>query len=377
MKGIFCITRVIIFCFLAIIATDVRAQPFVTGQTYFGNQSYIEYLCGSLPVIISAPHGGLLEPVEIPDRDCDNPDFTCVTDFNTQELSRAIANSLYDLTGCYPHLIINKLHRKKLDANREIVEAAAGDPIAEQAWYDFHSFIDSSASRVTQVNGKGLYIDLHGHGHSVQRLELGYLLFKSELQLADAVLDLPPYPGYTSILHLDSNNLADLSLSGLLRGNTSLGTMFANKGYPAVPSTQDPFPDGNESYFTGGYNTDRHGSRTGGTIDGIQIECNYNGVRNNQANYERFADSVAIVIVDYLQAHYFNDFYNTQTVLLSGNENVCPGEIMTYAVADVPGANYLWSISGGMIVAGQGTHEVSVQWDDNVLQGIINIAIDW
>lgn len=374
LKKPFC--RLYIFVFLLPLV-GAKAQPFYTGQTYFGDQSYIEYLCGSLPVIISAPHGGLLEPAAIPDRDCNNPDYTCTLDYNTQELSRAIANSLFDLTGCYPHLIINRLHRKKLDANREIVEAAGGNSIAEQAWYDFHEFIDSAAARVTNVYGKGLYVDLHGHGHSVQRLEVGYLLYKSELQLSDSVLNLPPYPGYTSILNLDNNNLNNLALSGLLRGNSSLGTMFANKGYPAVPSTQDPFPDGNEAYFSGGYNTDRHGSRTGGMIDGIQIECNYNGVRNNQVNYERFADSVAVVIVDYLQTHYFNDFYNSQTVLLTGSDTSCPGETTTYSVADVPGANYLWTITGGTIVSGQGTYQIEVQWNGASTQGIVNIAIGW
>ena len=41
--------------------------------------------CGTLPIIISVPHGGALCPVEIPDRS--GPDVCCETDWFTQELS--------------------------------------------------------------------------------------------------------------------------------------------------------------------------------------------------------------------------------------------------------------------------------------------------
>ena len=43
-----------------------------------------------------------------------------------------------------PFLIINHLHRSKMDANREVVEAAQGDPIAIDAWTKFHTFINDA-----------------------------------------------------------------------------------------------------------------------------------------------------------------------------------------------------------------------------------------
>lgn len=89
----------------------------------------MEYLAGNLPIIVSAPHGGLLSPTSIPDRDCAG--CTTVNDFNTQELARAFAEAVHERTGCWPHLIFNKLHRRKLDANRDIAEAADGNPDAE------------------------------------------------------------------------------------------------------------------------------------------------------------------------------------------------------------------------------------------------------
>ncbi len=281
----------------------LTAQPYTPGESYFGANNYIEYLAGNLPIILSAPHGGYLIPGSIPDRDC--PDCAYLMDTRTQELIRALAEAIHNRTGCYPHVIINRLHRRKLDANRDLPEAADGDPIAGQAWAEFQGFIDSAENAVVQTYGKGLYIDLHGHAHAVQRLELGYLLSKSNLQLPGATLNLGNYVAKSSIRRLALQNVNTIDHTGLLRGEYSLGSMLSNRGYPTVPSSTDPFPDEAESYFDGGYNTERHGSWPGGTIDGIQIECNWTGVRDSLPNVVRFADSLSIALLDYLEKHYF------------------------------------------------------------------------
>ncbi len=118
------------------------AAQYTPGETYFGTNDYIEYHAGNIPVIISVPHGGYLEPTSIPDRACSG----CVTvrDSFTEELAYDINDALPKVFGGHPHIIINKLARVKLDANREIVEAALGDPQAETAWYEYHDFIQAS-----------------------------------------------------------------------------------------------------------------------------------------------------------------------------------------------------------------------------------------
>jgi hypothetical protein len=60
-----------------------------------------------------------------------------------------------------------------------------------------------------------------------------------------------------------------------------------------------------QPYFSGGYNTVRHSSYLGGTVDGVQIECNMAGVRDTPQNRRRFADSLALALEDFLDAHYF------------------------------------------------------------------------
>jgi hypothetical protein len=296
--------RINLLLLLLALAGQLSAQGnYTPGQSYFGTDEYIEYIPGTLPLLLSAPHGGEKTPASIPDRDCSGCSY--VNDFNTQELGRALAQALYERSGCYPHLVMNRLHRRKLDANRDLEEAADGNPNAEQAWTEFHTFMETARTQIGQTFGKGFYVDLHGHGHSIQRLELGYLHTKTELQLPDSVLNLAPYPTDNSIRKLSAANPNNLSHAELLRGALSLGALLHQRGYPAVPSPADPFPDADEDYFNGGYNTNRYGSYNGGVLDGVQIECNRNGIRDNLSNVERFADSLAVSLLQYLQTHYF------------------------------------------------------------------------
>ena len=150
--------------------------------TLFGRSNYTEAISGDLPIILSAPHGGDLRPSEIPDRTFGST----LADANTEDVLRQLAAALLEKTGRRPFRVICHLHRIKLDANREIVEAAQGSPIAEQAWTEYHGFIDDAKRRVLTSSSFGLLLDLHGHAHAVPRLELGYLLSDAELNLSDA-----------------------------------------------------------------------------------------------------------------------------------------------------------------------------------------------
>src|SRR5207249_8145611 len=165
------------------------AEEYQAGETYFGRNRYVEYLAGDLPFILSAPHGGRERPDELPDRE----EGTFAFDTNTQELAHAVATELHDRTGHWPHVTICRIHRRKLDCNREIVEATAGNPLAEQAWREYQTFIDAAQAAVIARHGRGLYIDLHGHGHAEQRLELGYLHSVDQLAADDVTLHMPQY----------------------------------------------------------------------------------------------------------------------------------------------------------------------------------------
>jgi hypothetical protein len=264
----------------------------VTGQSYFGRSQYTEYLPGNMPLVISAPHGGYLKPDEISDRSYG----VLGQDRNTQELARQIRDAVWEQTGFYPHVILSLLHRSKLDPNREIVEAAQGDPESERAWWEFQTFIYEAERIVEESFGEGFYIDLHGHGHAIPRLELGYLLSSTDLANTNEDLSQSAFVTKSSVKTLAEK--PGVNFSDLIRGPLSLGTLMEAEGIPAVPSQSQPDPGGN-SYFTGGYNTARHGSRNGGFVSGVQIECHYTGVRDTAENREAFAQALGHSLTTY------------------------------------------------------------------------------
>ncbi|QQS28815.1 MAG: Ig-like domain-containing protein [Sphingobacteriales bacterium] len=58
----------------------------------------------------------------------------------------------------------------------------------------------------------------------------------------------------------------------------------------------------------------------------------------------------------------FTGFRCTSPPILSGNNTACGGNTQTYSVSPSTGAQYFWSVSGGNIISGQGTSEITVLW---------------
>jgi hypothetical protein len=276
---------------VACAASGGMAEDYEPGKTYFGRNRYIEYLAGDLPLILSAPHGGRERPDELPDRE----QGTFAFDTNTQELARAIADELHTRTGHWPHVIICRVNRRKIDCNREIGEAAAGNPLAEQAWREFQGFIDSAQTVVASRQGRGLYIDLHGHGHAEQRLELGYLHSADQLALSDAELNAPPYPTDSSLRAIAARGA--VPYADLVRGQKSFGALMEKHGFPSAPSPNHPHPK--PPFFRGGYNAARHG-RDAAPLAGFQMESNSKGVRDTPENRKKFAAAMADSLDEYL-----------------------------------------------------------------------------
>ena len=341
-------------------------------QQFAGDtREYIEYIPGNLPIIISAPHGGVKQSgstiggTNYPDNDSTLPDRSCGTnerDDNTDILIREIQEEIFNLTGCYAHIIINNLHRSKLDPNRAQSEATCGDADAIDHWNAWHSFIDQASTAVNNNWGKGLYIDLHGQSHTIPRIEIGYNITAGELN--GSTINTTTIINKSTIKNLVSNNINNLGIEDLVRGNNSLGELFqtapgtfynnnvnpgcgVTSGYRAVPSNSDygntscddTQPHSN-AYFDGNfYNNRRHGSGSGsgtnagaedggGTIDGIMTEVNrrvrdlgtYNGnvYDTRPQTLVPFAKDYAAVVLDYIDIHY-NDFSDFEFDSISYN----------------------------------------------------------
>jgi hypothetical protein len=289
--------------------TPIDATAYLVGKTYFGANRYVQYIPGNAPVILTAPHGGVLMPESIPDRSKDTcgGEAVLVTDTNTAQLVLAMRESYFKRFGTYPHVIINRLARRKFDANRPLDEAACGNAEAERAFAEWHAFIDAAKAEVVKTSGKGWFMDIHGHGHEIQRLELGYLIRPADLNASDAEIDgKAALKERVSIRAMLQDRGA--TLSQMLRSPASLGALYARAGFPSIPSDKDLRP-GSARYFNGGYNTSRHtcggeaealGSKSGGKICGIQIEANFKGVRDTPESWKRFGDATALVLEEYL-----------------------------------------------------------------------------
>ena len=275
--------------------------PYFEDSIYFGREEYIEYHSGSLPIIISAGHGGWKEPTEIPDR----TEGTTVTDINTYQLTKVIMDTLTARFGGKPHVILCLLERLKLDANREIEEAAGGNLYAKRAWEEYHHYLDIAKELVTMNHASGILFDIHGHGENPDgfydlRTWLGYLIKGDELDLPDEELSTNTFKNKSSIRVLADSSA--YTFINIVRGSTSFGTILDSLGYACVPSVNDLGPAGSR-YFSGGYITVRHGSRDGGIISAVQVELPQPGIRDTEENWSSYASAFATAVGAYYSYH--------------------------------------------------------------------------
>lgn len=273
------------------------ARELQPGKTYRDAKGYVEYQPGTLPIIITAPHGGTKGPTSIPDR----LEGVTGSDVYTEDLARTIAAEFKRRTGQHVHLVINLLLRRKLDPNREITEAAQGSPEAETAWKNYHDQIDRAKAAALKQYGFAFLVDVHGHGHAIPRLELGYALDAAALNVEDVALDSPELAARTTLNDLAARTQEPFSK--ILRGPGSLGDLFQQHGFRAVPSPQEPQP-GRNLFFAGGYTVRRHAAWPASRgVDGVQIECN-RGARETPKARAALAAAVFDVLNTFLAEHY-------------------------------------------------------------------------
>lgn len=289
--------------------------PLVPGNSLFSESNHIEYLTGDLPIILTVPHGGHLTPAEIPSR----TGGVLESDANTQELARTIAAVLHERTGHYIHVVISRLHRSKMDPNRDLPEAAEQET-AVGAWTAYHRFIEDACAVATRTHGWAFLIDLHGHGHKQPRVELGYVHSAIDLADCEERLNEPSFAASGSLSLIAKQSLRPYT--ELLHGPTSLGALLESNGFLATPSSRLPVPD--EPFFRGGYTVQRHciASRL---VTGVQVEANRTRLRDTTAHRLRFAQSFSTALADFLQAHL--DFSISRNA--KGQPVVMPGSIST------------------------------------------------
>lgn len=260
----------------------------------FGERNFIEYQVGSLPLVIAVPHGGFERPADIPDRS-----FGVLSmDANTQELGRVIAEVIEQRAGEAPHLVVCHLHRSKLDANRDLPEAAQGNAVAAKAWQEHHGCIEKACQTAVAQHGFAFLIDLHGHGHPEARVELGYLHAPEDLANCPDQISSEDFVRKGSLAWLAER--VPSGYADLLYGPYSLGALLEARGFLATPSPRMPVPS--TPFFRGGYTVARH-CQPSAAVMGVQIEANRPKLRDTEANRLRFAEALCSALEQFLITH--------------------------------------------------------------------------
>ncbi|MBB5034183.1 hypothetical protein [Prosthecobacter vanneervenii] len=282
--------RILFFLFVSAAALQAQTAELET---------YIEVRHGTLPIVLTVPHGGSLKPANVLARRYG----VTGTDSNTIPLAEMIIEELESRYGARPHAIISRLSRTRLDPNRDLEEAAQGDPTAVAAWHRFHDSAQKACDTVMKKSGLGLLLDIHGHRHLEQRVELGYLVKADILKHSDAELNADTaLIASTCIRDLDKRS--PQTFAELLRGPQSLGGLLEFRGFRSLPSPTRPSPGFMAGYFSGVYDVAAHGSRSGGTVSAIQLECPWNNVRDTPENQRRFAVALADSLGIYFEVHF-------------------------------------------------------------------------
>ena len=271
---------------------SVLPTPEVTytpGDIITDSQGYISYRVGNMPIIITVPHDGTIAPSTFPNRTGSSARAE-----NTRKVAEQFAYFFNaNSNGLYPHIIYNNISRSKLDPDLNQMDGAQGNSYANLSYGTYHSFLQTAIDSVEAYFDAGILLNLVEHNHSNQKVELGYLLSASDLDLTN--LQLNSYSAQSSV-----SQIADISTSSfaeVIRGYNSLGTLIVGRSYTsndvaysfeAVPTLDNP-TIGSTDYSSGGYTIAQYGSSNGGKINGIDVATPFAGFRDNANAYRALA----------------------------------------------------------------------------------------
>jgi len=203
---------------------------------------------GTLPIIISAPHGGRKKVPDVPERVGKGiAQFATVLDANTDLIAETFSVELEKLLNGKPWLVIAKFERKHLDVNRSREQAYESEKA--KPYYDlYHDSLEAACKAVKTKFGRGLLLDIHGQGEFRDSICRG-------TQNGKTVTLLKERDGWAS-----------------LTGKRSVLGHLQRSGYKILPSCDADEKAKEEPKFTGAYIVSNYGSHTGYAIDAIQLE---------------------------------------------------------------------------------------------------------
>ena len=240
---------------------------------------------GTLPIILTAPHGGreTIPGIE-PRHDKTNVEaygkwggFQRGTDTNTDILAQRIAAEIAKLTGKKPYLVVARFSRTYIDANRP-PELALDSPEARPYYDTYHRSVRRFIDEILGNYPAGLLIDVHGQGKDPDALMRGTINGRAVERL-----------------------LRRAGVEAVTGPNGIYGQLETN-GFKVFPGNDVP-PGGRseDAGFNGGYTVFIYGSHNRTGIDAIQMEF---GTRYRQkAVLDKSARDAARAIAAFHEAY--------------------------------------------------------------------------
>ena len=129
------------------------------------SKNYIKFHKGSIPLLISVPHGGTIKHNKIPTR----KEGVLGTDKGTIELAVELINRVEKLfrskysSQKTPSYIISHIHRSKIDLNRKESKAYDNNSIPARSIYQYyHKKIKELIEYNIKSFNHSLLVDIHG-----------------------------------------------------------------------------------------------------------------------------------------------------------------------------------------------------------------------
>lgn len=233
---------------------------------------------GTLPIILSAPHGGTKAVPDVPERKGEGLErgstgFRTGRDVGTLELTDAIASAIEKRLEGKPYVVAALFARKYIDANRP-PEIAYESPKARPAYDAYHETLAAYCREVKDRYGRGLLLDIHGQSSRPDTIIRGTQNGKTVARLIQR---------YGEKAHT---------------GPKSFFGVLAAKGAKVHPENGS---DPELKDYAGGYIVRTYGSERFG-LDAIQLELgsDYRKAEKRAATADMVADATAEYARSYL-----------------------------------------------------------------------------
>ena len=129
------------------------------------SENFVEVNIGTIPLIISVPHGGTLEYEKVPKRERGIVGLDKATIELAKKLISCIIRMYNDKKNSLnkPSYIISKIHRNRIDFNREEIKAyQPNSKLAQKIYQNYHYKLLKKINSNLTIFNKSLLIDIHG-----------------------------------------------------------------------------------------------------------------------------------------------------------------------------------------------------------------------